>query len=96
MGRKNRKELAKKIANDIRRAIDNNRFKINGRSYLLPFDGAQRSQGILEELRKKGYSSAYEILKKVLLETRTAKPMSKRNLRQKQFPASANNYLFCG
>lgn len=93
MSRRNRKELAKKIAKDIKRAIDNNRFKINGKFYLLSPDINRRPQKILEELREKGYLSEYEALKKVLLETRTNRPALKKNARPKK-PLSLANYLF--
>jgi len=90
MSRRNRKDLAKKIAKDIKRAIDNNRFKINNKFYLLSPDINRCPQKIMEELRKKGYSSEYEALKKVLLETRTNQ---QKNARPKQ-RLSLANYLF--
>jgi hypothetical protein len=93
MSRNNRKKIAQKIAEEIKRAINNNRFKINGRFYLLTSGPDEYPWKILEELRKKGYSSAYEILKKVFLETRTGRSVLKKSSRQRQFLPSAN-YLF--
>ena len=89
MNRRNRKEIVKKTVENIKRAVKENSFKINGKVYAP----TKSSQEILEELRKKGYLSGSEALRKALPEPWANQPILHKNARQKQGLPLAD-YLF--